>query len=295
MGNYWSTQRPIREFLTDISNQLDKYNTNSNKGAKTEWILNCYPVLVLDTIIKTLETDQCFDLDQNKSSTLPFNQAVILGIQTKVPDLAIKLQRCLEPLMEYLLKLKTKYDSLLQSPDFNLKYLKIDTLRLVNKTNGCICDPDLKLLTDSAKYMLVLKLCKLFILTNTSSFGIRSNIAKNVRELVWQTSSEMCFACHSKITPTDWHCGHVLAVKNGGLTNLANLKALCKKCNTSMGDQHMYEYICANQLPGFAAVAPEEQQLWLAVVTLTRFGELRQPGLGNLPVSKRLSELAKYF
>ena len=38
----------------------------------------------------------------------------------------------------------------------------------------------------------------------------------------------------SEIPFEDWHCGHVVAHKNGGKVILENLRPVCKGCNWEM-------------------------------------------------------------
>ena len=60
-----------------------------------------------------------------------------------------------------------------------------------------------------------------------------------------------CFACHKELSSHKmWHCGHVVARKNGGSIEVANLRPVCGRCNHSMGTMHMWEYILLKDLPG---------------------------------------------
>ena len=45
------------------------------------------------------------------------------------------------------------------------------------------------------------------------------------------------------ISSTQFHCGHVLSVKNGGLTTIENLRPICTKCNQSMQTMNMIDYV----------------------------------------------------
>jgi len=74
----------------------------------------------------------------------------------------------------------------------------------------------------------------------------KAHIPAVLRKKVWDTyigeqiGAIMCPICQNiKICQLDFDCGHVLAEANDGDLNLENLRAICSKCNTSMGKQHM--------------------------------------------------------
>lgn len=54
-----------------------------------------------------------------------------------------------------------------------------------------------------------------------------------------------CPLCDETIKRTSpcWHASHVVAAANGGETVLENLRVLCAKCNLSMHDEHMRDYV----------------------------------------------------
>ena len=67
--------------------------------------------------------------------------------------------------------------------------------------------------------------------------------------MVWDTyigssiGESNCFCCeHQKIRQIEFHCGHVIAEKNGGETNIDNLRPICAQCNLSMGTMNMNDY-----------------------------------------------------
>ena len=61
-------------------------------------------------------------------------------------------------------------------------------------------------------------------------FGKESNVGK-------------CYVCKDKIYREDVHIGHIIPEHSGGKTITKNLKAICAKCNLSMGTRNMNEYI----------------------------------------------------
>jgi hypothetical protein len=53
-----------------------------------------------------------------------------------------------------------------------------------------------------------------------------------------------CYCCRTeKISKDSFECGHVLSEHNGGKINIENLRPVCRSCNSSMGTQHMLDYI----------------------------------------------------
>ena len=75
----------------------------------------------------------------------------------------------------------------------------------------------------------------------------RKTIPKTLRNQVWKKSFEtlkgICPVCESnEIEAFDFHCGHMISVKNGGTDTLDNLLAICSQCNLSMGSTNMDEF-----------------------------------------------------
>lgn len=53
-----------------------------------------------------------------------------------------------------------------------------------------------------------------------------------------------CLCCKlTDITQLSFHCGHVIAEKNGGTLTVDNLRPICQSCNSSMGTNNMIEFI----------------------------------------------------
>lgn len=40
-----------------------------------------------------------------------------------------------------------------------------------------------------------------------------------------------------------WHMSHILSKANGGSSDIENIRAICSECNSTMGDEHMAEYV----------------------------------------------------
>lgn len=78
----------------------------------------------------------------------------------------------------------------------------------------------------------------------------KKNIPKAMKRLVWDTyigeeiGLAKCLCCqHANIRQIEFHCGHVVAEANGGLTHLDNLRPICAQCNLSMGKTDMNEFM----------------------------------------------------
>lgn len=52
-----------------------------------------------------------------------------------------------------------------------------------------------------------------------------------------------CRACKMKLSVFEFACGHVTSEAKGGLTEVENLRVVCKSCNSKMGVQNMDEFI----------------------------------------------------
>lgn len=74
-------------------------------------------------------------------------------------------------------------------------------------------------------------------------------IPKAVRNAVWiehcgRVFDAKCLCCGlENISVFNYHCGHVLSRKNGGLATTDNLRPICASCNTSMGSTQMDQFI----------------------------------------------------
>ena len=77
----------------------------------------------------------------------------------------------------------------------------------------------------------------------------KKNIPKPLKKMCWDIhigstiGSAKCLCCnHQEIRQIDFHCGHVIAEKNGGTMTIDNLRPICSQCNLSMGVQNMDEF-----------------------------------------------------
>ena len=74
----------------------------------------------------------------------------------------------------------------------------------------------------------------------------RKQISKMMRVSVWNyrigqnIGKIKCLCCNTNdIFQHTFECGHVISVKNRGLTNLDNLLPICSTCNKSMSTMDM--------------------------------------------------------
>lgn len=77
----------------------------------------------------------------------------------------------------------------------------------------------------------------------------RKSIPKKIKVMVWDKyigkihGVAKCYCCNSKdIEQLEFHCGHVISVKDGGSDDIDNLRPICAGCNLSMGSENMNEF-----------------------------------------------------
>jgi hypothetical protein len=77
-----------------------------------------------------------------------------------------------------------------------------------------------------------------------------TTIPKIKRQEVWnhyigdKIGKTKCLCCGvNDITQFEFHCGHVIAKSKGGELNIDNLRPICSKCNLSMRDEYMMDFI----------------------------------------------------
>lgn len=85
---------------------------------------------------------------------------------------------------------------------------------------------------------------------------IRDPIPKLTRLKVWKNEFKAkkigrCTIsnCTEKITETNFNCGHIISVRNGGSSDIDNLKPLCASCNGKMGRLNWVTYESLIQPP----------------------------------------------
>lgn len=75
----------------------------------------------------------------------------------------------------------------------------------------------------------------------------KKTIPKTVRDRVWRqfflTLDGHCCCCKCPISIENFHCGHVVAEKEGGANTIDNLRPICQNCNLSMGTKNMDLFI----------------------------------------------------
>lgn len=89
---------------------------------------------------------------------------------------------------------------------------------------------------------------------NSTSIDIekysKKSIPSAVKQLVWDKyigeyiGKTKCYCCKLiDIKQSSFHCGHVVAEKNGGGMEIENLRPICKNCNSSMRTTDMHEFM----------------------------------------------------
>lgn len=78
----------------------------------------------------------------------------------------------------------------------------------------------------------------------------KRTIPKKLKAIVWttyvgdSTGMTKCFCCqHTLIKQIEFHCGHVISVKNGGKDVVENMRPICAQCNLSMGSKNMNDFM----------------------------------------------------
>lgn len=75
----------------------------------------------------------------------------------------------------------------------------------------------------------------------------RKKIPKVLKIDVWEkrfggVMTGKCFCCEKDVMFTDFDCGHIESVRDGGKNVLDNLEVVCKLCNQDMGTMNMMIY-----------------------------------------------------
>jgi len=77
----------------------------------------------------------------------------------------------------------------------------------------------------------------------------KATISKTLRNAVWNDNIGDNFAkgqcyvgCGIEISMQNYECGHIQSEKNGGKTEVTNLKPICSSCNKSMGIKNMIDF-----------------------------------------------------
>lgn len=85
--------------------------------------------------------------------------------------------------------------------------------------------------------------------SNLEKIYIKQKIPQSVRITVWDTyigrsiGEKLCNICNTnKISQFNFHCGHVIAERNGGKTSINNLRPICKSCNSSMRTMNLDDF-----------------------------------------------------
>ena len=48
-----------------------------------------------------------------------------------------------------------------------------------------------------------------------------------------------CYVCQKVISCKNYHCAHIIAERNGGITELNNLQVTCARCNLSCATMNL--------------------------------------------------------
>ena len=78
----------------------------------------------------------------------------------------------------------------------------------------------------------------------------KGTISSTLKRLVWNEyigeniGKSKCVCCKTTdIVQISFNCGHVVAERNGGETEIGNLRPICQNCNSSMGTKNMFDFM----------------------------------------------------
>lgn len=258
--------------------------TKTTKVSKIDWLISAYSGM------KLIEFSRQALLRREILLIAPTGYAAAKPVPSSCLGLAFEnvadqttFTTCFRPLLEYLLKIRTGYQTI------GSDYLSVDTNR-VRKTVAGVARIDLqsRLLSEKLPepfFQWFVVAVRAEIDSNGQRIGISPDLKSAIR-------AEKCFAC-LEVLGADWEAGHLKAVNHGGVNDRTNLRPLCSKCNRGMKDQHLEEYIVRNQLPGLANLAPERRSLWIAIVALTEEAAKYEPAVRSQPADVRLGEISR--
>jgi hypothetical protein len=76
---------------------------------------------------------------------------------------------------------------------------------------------------------------------------LRKSINRTLRHQVWKKRCNdkingECFCCSEEISISNFECGHIVSVRDGGNNDIDNLEPVCRSCNLHMGTMNMISY-----------------------------------------------------
>lgn len=277
MGSYWSSPFIVLEQKL----RTDPYSKERH-GNPTAWLLLVYQDSPLVPEIKK-------NLEAGNAGTPTFGLA-LTGAEAE------RAKFCLQPLANYLARLQTKHSTFTNNQTNAACWLNLDTGHVIQNCQR-VTQINIKLrvvsrIMKEPFFQLIVAYLTAGDVAGTGA--ARVGVTVSMRELVWQQSGGVCFACLKPMDQNDkWEAGHILSVKHGGSTTLTNLKLLCFDCNHGMGSKHLFEFMVAHQLPGVINLSSEQRQLWQAVVALTELAIKLDATIQHLPLAERLVKLGK--
>jgi 5-methylcytosine-specific restriction endonuclease McrA len=82
----------------------------------------------------------------------------------------------------------------------------------------------------------------------------KTRIPKILRKNVWdyylgeKNKIGKCLCCDTRLAYENFHCGHIIAEKNGGDLSIRNLRPICQHCNLCMHTKNMIDFMKENKL-----------------------------------------------
>jgi HNH endonuclease len=100
--------------------------------------------------------------------------------------------------------------------------------------------------------------------------GRKKPIPPKMKGDIWSTHmgnvlKSKCYACLiSDIAATSYHAGHIESEAKGGEITVRNIRPICQSCNSSMGTNHMFEWLKDQNMKGWNnALKTENMYIYL--------------------------------
>ncbi len=91
--------------------------------------------------------------------------------------------------------------------------------------------------------------------TNDKAFFKKTKISIALKRKVWHKwigihiGQTKCLCCKmTDIEQFNFSCGHIIPESKGGTLDVENLRPICSSCNSSMGNENMFEFMRRNKL-----------------------------------------------
>jgi hypothetical protein len=288
MGLTSSAQNLFNNECTKISSELHRLEGKTRPRNRAAILNEIYgKSLCLKYIKEAYNTQRLFSLSNGNYVCNPLETG-FMGLL--IPDfMKQKIESTLIPLLLHFLKVQAKQKSLEKDGSI----LSVDTLRIVTRNEFKTFNPELRIGTSIFTDELFAVLGS-FVKHSKENHGIRI-VSKSIRNSVWEKYEHICYACECELHNDDFEMAHVSSTAGGGLTIIPNLRPCCFKCNRSMGEMNLYEYIIRNKLKGKEKIPEDQIQLWEGIILLTDYVAARKPEIVKYQLIQRLRIITEFI